>query len=145
MKVCIKLFFTIPPCEQEECFLTYVYIITHLLILFLATFYFKRTQCSLLARLWVWPSGSLMTPVLKYLFCRWEKMLVVLLVAIATVGILTNLLILGVLLRQRGKLCLRYQILMSQACAGIFGTSVIIYPLKVRIFMYFLFTKIFLY
>ena len=25
---------------------------------------FKRKQCSLLARLWVWPSGSLMTPVL---------------------------------------------------------------------------------
>ena len=24
----------------------------------------KRKQCSLLARLWVWPSGSLMTPVL---------------------------------------------------------------------------------
>ena len=28
---------------------------------------FKRKQCSLLARLWVWPSGSLMTPVLSYL------------------------------------------------------------------------------
>ena len=25
---------------------------------------FKRKQCSLLARLWVWPSGSLITPVL---------------------------------------------------------------------------------
>ena len=25
---------------------------------------FKRKQCSLLARLWVWPSGSLMTPTL---------------------------------------------------------------------------------
>ena len=25
---------------------------------------FKRKQCSLLARLWAWPSGSLMTPVL---------------------------------------------------------------------------------
>ena len=28
---------------------------------------FKRKQCSLLARLWVWPSGSLMTHVLFYL------------------------------------------------------------------------------
>ena len=27
----------------------------------------KRKQCSLLARLWVWPSGSLVTPVLYYL------------------------------------------------------------------------------
>ena len=29
---------------------------------------FQRKQCSLLARLWVWSSGSLMTPVLFYFF-----------------------------------------------------------------------------
>ena len=29
---------------------------------------FKRKQCSLLARLWVWPSGSLMTPVLSIIY-----------------------------------------------------------------------------
>ena len=29
---------------------------------------FKRKQCSLVARLWVWPSGSLMTPVLYFVF-----------------------------------------------------------------------------
>ena len=29
----------------------------------------NRKQCSLLAWLWVWPSGSLMTPVLFVLFC----------------------------------------------------------------------------
>ena len=29
---------------------------------------FKRKQCLLLARLWVWPSESLMTPVLYFLF-----------------------------------------------------------------------------
>ena len=28
----------------------------------------KRKQCSLLARLWIWPSGSLMTPVLYSIF-----------------------------------------------------------------------------
>ena len=37
----------------------------------------NRKQCSLLARLWVWPSGSLMTPVLCFLLPekleRWQR------------------------------------------------------------------------
>ena len=35
----------------------------------------KRKQCSLLARLWVWPSGSLMTPVLFILPLACQKCL----------------------------------------------------------------------
>ena len=31
---------------------------------------FKRRQCSLLARLWVWPSGSLMTQFFFLIFCQ---------------------------------------------------------------------------
>ena len=34
---------------------------------------FKRKRCSLLARLWVWPSGSLMTPLLYKYFCNKSK------------------------------------------------------------------------
>ena len=36
---------------------------------------FQGKQCSLLARLWAWPSGSLMTPVLSCSFCFITKAL----------------------------------------------------------------------
>ena len=62
-----------------------------------------------------------------------EKVLVVLLVASGTVCFLTNLLVLVILLRQLGRnLCLRYQIIKSQAWTGRITALVTLYPLKVK-------------
>lgn len=69
----------------------------------------------------------------KLHFFRSEKFLVVLLVATGTVCFLTNSLVLLILLKQRGKLCLRYQVILSQAWAGVLTAAVTFYPLKVRI------------
>ena len=96
--------------------------------------------------------------------CRMEKLLVVLLVASATVCFLTNLLVLIILTKRRKRKSIsssiksgaqntgmndsytrwnpedtfRYQIVTSHCLAGIVASSVVIYPLKV---WYFLFKK----
>ena len=71
---------------------------------------------------------------------RSEKLLVVLLVASATVCFLTNLLVLLILSLstqrkynrgRRVKLMLRYQLMRNQAIIGLFTASVVVYPLKV--------------
>ncbi len=103
----------------------------------------------------------------SFSFFSSEKLLVVLLVASGTVCVLTNALIVVVLLRQKGRLCLRlnmvffflemmvrqlffaildfrYQIMLSQALAGILGTSVIFYPLKVSNWKVLYFSNIFI-
>ena len=75
----------------------------------------------------------------SYIF-RSEKLLVVLLVASATVCFLTNLLVLLILSLstrrkynrgRRVKLMLRYQLMRNQAIIGLFTASVVVYPLKV--------------
>ena len=79
-----------------------------------------------------------------------EKLLVVLLVASATVCLLTNLLVLLILAstsrksksQNRGgrktKSALRYQLMKNQSLVGIFTVSSVLYPLKVGIFWLFL-------
>lgn len=73
--------------------------------------------------------------------CRSEKVLVVLLVASATVCCLTNLLVYLILTMstrssynrgKRVKLVLRYQLMKNQALTGILTTAIVIYPLKVN-------------
>ena len=67
-----------------------------------------------------------------------EKLLVVLLVAFGTVCLLTNLLVLAILLklRERGNLPFRYRLIISQALTGIITSTVLIFPLKVKISQY---------
>jgi len=69
-----------------------------------------------------------------------EKLLVVLLVASATVCFLTNLLVYLILTLstrsaynrgRRVKLVLRYQLMRSQALAGLLTASIVIYPLRI--------------
>jgi len=71
-----------------------------------------------------------------------EKLLVVLLVASATVCFLTNLLVYLILTLstrsaynrgRRVKLVLRYQLMRNQALAGILTASIVIYPLRVSL------------
>ena len=72
----------------------------------------------------------------------------VLLVATGTVCLLSNLLIVAIMARQRtisgasggagggaggNKLCLRYRVVNSQAWVGVLTSAVTIYPLKVRL------------
>lgn len=73
--------------------------------------------------------------------CRSEKVLVVLLVASATVCCLTNLLVYLILTLstrsaynrgKRVKLVLRYQLMKNQALTGLLTTAIVIYPLRVR-------------
>ena len=67
-----------------------------------------------------------------------------LLVATGTVCLLSNLLIVAIMARQRtisgasggaggNKLCLRYRVVNSQAWVGVLTSAVTIYPLKVRL------------
>lgn len=69
-----------------------------------------------------------------------EKLLVVLLVASATVCFLTNLLVFLILTfstrkdynkGRKVKLVIRYQLMRNQALAGLLTTSIVIYPLKI--------------
>ena len=81
---------------------------------------------------------------LFFLLFRSEKLLVVLLVASATVCFLTNLLVFLILTfstrkdynkGRKVKLVIRYQLMRNQALAGLLTTSIVIYPLKVRLFV----------
>ena len=81
---------------------------------------------------------------LFFLLFRSEKLLVVLLVASATVCFLTNLLVFLILTfstrkdynkGRKVKLVIRYQLMRNQALAGLVTTSIVIYPLKVRLFV----------
>ena len=64
-----------------------------------------------------------------------EKCLIVLLVASATVCLLTNLLVLVILSRHR-KYTLKYHLIKSQAVVGLIACSIVIYPLKVKHIFY---------
>ena len=62
----------------------------------------------------------------------------VLLVATGTVCLLSNLLIVAIMARQRttrgvhgNKLCLRYRVVNSHAWVGVITSAVTVYPLKV--------------
>ncbi len=61
-----------------------------------------------------------------------DKVAVVMLVAAGTVCLLTNSLVLALLMRQRGRLCLRYRLVRSQAIVGVITAFVVAYPLKVK-------------
>ena len=61
-----------------------------------------------------------------------DKLMVVMLVAAGTVCLLTNLLVLCIILKQRvGRITLRYQIIVGQCMAGVISSTVMFYPLKV--------------
>ena len=54
-------------------------------------------------------------------------------VAAGTVCLLTNLLVLCIILRQRvGRITFRYQVILGQCTAGLISSTVMFYPLKVR-------------
>ena len=59
--------------------------------------------------------------------------MVVMIVAAGTVCLLTNLLVLCIILRQRvGRITFRYQVILGQCTAGLISSTVMFYPLKVR-------------
>ena len=64
-----------------------------------------------------------------------DKLMVVMLVAAGTVCLLTNLLVLCIILKQRvGRITFRYQIIVGQCMAGVISSTVMSYPLKVLFF-----------
>merc|ERR1712226_5600 len=60
-----------------------------------------------------------------------DKLMVVMIVAAGTVCLLTNLLVLCIILRQRvGRITFRYQVILGQCTAGLVSSTVMFYPLK---------------
>ena len=65
-----------------------------------------------------------------------DKLMVVMLVAAGTVCLLTNLLVLCIILKQRvGRITFRYQIIVGQCMAGVISSTVMFYPLKVLLIL----------